>query len=160
NPAAVCLLDRPRDDGWMQALAAEMNLSETAFLLPEGNDWRLRWFTPGVEVKLCGHATLASAHVLWERNQGGDPIVFHTLSGPLTAMRGESITLDFPAVRAEPCGEDPGLAAALGMAPRFLGRNGMDYLVEADSEQSVRGLRPNFERLAELPVRGVIVTAA
>ena len=163
NPAAVCLLDSPREEGWMQALAGEMNLSETAFLLPEADGHRLRWFTPKAEVKLCGHATLASAHVLWQtgRLPADRPARFFTLSGVLTATRqGETITMDFPAVRAEPCAEDPGLAQALGVPLRYLGRNGMDYLVEVDGERAVRELRPDLGRLGELPVRGVIVTGA
>ena len=162
NPAAVCFLDAPRDDGWLQSLAAEMNLSETAFLLPEGDGYRLRWFTPRVEVDLCGHATLASAHVLWQtgRLAPDRPAEFWTRSGLLTATRqGERITLDFPAVAAQACPDGPGLAEALGARLLYLGRNGMDYLALLDAEETVRGLRPDFARLAELPVRGVIVTA-
>jgi PhzF family phenazine biosynthesis protein len=163
NPAAVCLLEAARDDDWMQALAGEMNLSETAFLLPEADGYRLRWMTPKVEVDLCGHATLASAHVLWSEGRArlDQPIRFHTRSGLLSASRtGEDITLDFPAVRAEPTGDDPGLAAALGAEIRSLGRNGMDYLVEVADERTLRRLTPDFARLAALPVRGVIVTAS
>jgi PhzF family phenazine biosynthesis protein len=163
NPAAVCFLDGPRDEGWLQSLAAEMNLSETAYLLPEGDAYRLRWFTPRVEVDLCGHATLASAHVLWQtRRLAPDrPALFQTRSGRLTATRqGELISMDFPAVRAQPCGDEPRLAEPLGAPLRYLGRNGMDYLALLDSEETLRGLRPDFARLAALPVRGVIVTAA
>src|SRR5437763_387561 len=104
NPAGVCPLDRPADDDWMQRVAAEMNLSETAFLHPEDDGFRLRWFTPAIEVVLCGHATLASAHVLWEtgRLPSGEPARFHTRSGLLTATRdGGEIALDFPAVPVE-----------------------------------------------------------
>jgi predicted PhzF superfamily epimerase YddE/YHI9 len=161
NPAAVCLLDGPRPDDWMQALAAEMNLSETAFLLPRPDGWGLRWMTPRVEVDLCGHATLASAHVLWSEGRAEARLHFHTRSGVLTAERdGATIVLDFPAVRAAPAGDDPGLAAALGARLLFLGRNGMDYLAEVADEQTLRSLTPDFARLAELPVRGVIVTAS
>jgi PhzF family phenazine biosynthesis protein len=163
NPAAVCLLDAARPDDWMQALASEMNLSETAFLLPEGDGFRLRWFTPKVEVDLCGHATLASAHVLWSesRHQRDQAIRFHTRSGLLTAAHDDGfIVLDFPAVRAEPVTEDPGLAQALGTRLLYLGRNGMDYLVEVADEATLRSLTPDFVRLAQMPVRGVIVTAA
>src|SRR5436309_30425 len=113
NPAAVCLLDAARPGEWMQALASEMNLSETAFLLPEGDGFRLRWFTPKIEGDLCGHATLASAHVLWSeaRHHRDQAIRFHTRSGLLTAAHDDGfIVLDFPAVRAEPVTEDPGLA--------------------------------------------------
>jgi PhzF family phenazine biosynthesis protein len=162
NPAAVCPLDRPADDGWMQHVAAEMNLSETAFLVPEADGFRLRWFTPAVEVDLCGHATLASAHVLWEsgRLPSGTPARFQTRSGLLTATRdGDAITLDFPAVPAEPCEPPPGLVDAVGGTPRSVGRNRMDFLIEYAAEADVRSLRPDFGRLASLPVRGVIVTA-
>ncbi len=162
NPAAVCPLDRPADDGWMRAVAAEMNLSETAFLVPEADGFRLRWFTPAVEVDLCGHATLASAHVLWEtgRLPAGDPARFHTRSGLLTATRaGGDIVLDFPAVPVEGCPPPDGLVDALGAVPRTVGRNRMDVLVELEYESAVRSLRPDFGRLAAVPVRGVIATA-
>ena len=162
NPAAVCLLDGPRPEAWMQALAAEMNLSETAFLLGEGDAFRLRWFTPKAEVDLCGHATLASAHVLWSEGVSALPVLrFHTRSGLLAAAReGDSMILDFPAVRAAPVSEDPGLARALGVSLRHLARNGMDYLVEVADEATVRALKPDLAAVADLPVRGVIVTAA
>jgi PhzF family phenazine biosynthesis protein len=162
NPAAVCALDRPADDAWMQQVAAEMNLSETAFLVPEADGFRLRWFTPAVEVDLCGHATLASAHVLWEtgRLPPAATARFQTRSGTLTAVReGDRIVLDFPAVPVEPCAPPDGLADALGVVPRGVGRNRMDVLVELESESAVRGLRPDFARLAAVPVRGIIVTA-
>jgi PhzF family phenazine biosynthesis protein len=162
NPAAVCLLDRPADAGWMQQVAAEMNLSETAFLVPRGGDYDLRWFTPAVEVDLCGHATLAGAHVLWEtgRLRPDAAARFHTNSGLLAAARTpRGIALDFPAQPARPCDEGVELAEALGVVPRFVGHNGTDYLVEVASEAEVRALRPDFALLAKLPpVRGVIVT--
>src|SRR3954453_103105 len=135
TPAAVCPLDRPADDGWMQSVAAEMNLSETAFLVPEADGFRLRWFTPAVEVDLCGHATLASAHVLWEtgRLPPGEPARFHTRSGLLTATRdGGDITLDFPAVPVGPCPPADGLIDALGAEPCGVGRNRMDVLVDLE----------------------------
>src|SRR5205807_7376681 len=162
NPAAVCLLPAPRDEAWMQNVAREMNLSETAFLHPEKEGWGLRWFTPAVEVALCGHATLASAHVLWE--EGHLPPTqqarFHTKSGLLTGDRaGEWIELDFPAKREEPAPAPAGLAEALGAAPKYVGKNQFDYLVEVDSEETVRRLAPNHTMLAALPVRGVIVTS-
>jgi PhzF family phenazine biosynthesis protein len=162
NPAAVCLLEAPAAEGWMQQVAAEMNLSETAFLVPAGGGWRLRWFTPKVEVELCGHATLASAHVLWEtgRLAPGQTARFQTLSGELTAVRrGDAIDLDFPAKPPTACDPPPELLAALGARAQFVGQNRMDFFVQLPSESAVRGLRPDFARLAQLPVRGVIVTA-
>jgi len=162
NPAAVCLLDCLPDDRWLQHVAAQMNLSETAFLLPEAGEFRLRWFTPAVEVDLCGHATLAAAHVLWEAGRLAPerPASFRTRSGPLTATRdGDRIEMDFPALRPEPCPPPAGLAEALGAAPTAVCRNRMDYLVELSSAADIRELRPDFARLAALPVRGVIVTA-
>ena len=162
NPAAVCLLPSARDDGWMQSVAREMNLSETAFLVHQADGFGLRWFTPAVEVALCGHATLASAHLLWE--EGHLPPArqarFHTKSGLLTGDRaGEWIELDFPAKREEAAPAPPGLAEALGVTPTYVGRNQFDYLVEVDAEATVRRLTPNHAALAALPVRGVIVTS-
>jgi len=164
NPAAVCLLDGERDASWMQDVAKEMNLSETAFLLPRDDGWSLRWFTPAVEVALCGHATLASAHALWQEKliDESSTARFHTLSGVLTAdRRGEWIELDFPAKKNEE--EVPAPAAlldALGAPhPVYVGRNQFDYLVELDSEDAVRALKPNHAVLRQLPVRGAIVTA-
>jgi PhzF family phenazine biosynthesis protein len=162
NPAAVCLLPAPRDESWMQNVAREMNLSETAFLHRESDGWRLRWFTPAVEVALCGHATLASAHIVWETHQlpPAETVRFHTKSGLLTARRnGYGIELNFPAKIAEPADAPPGLAEALGAKLLLVGRSAFDYLVEVDSAATVRALKPNFARLGELPVRGVIVTA-
>jgi len=162
NPAAVCPLDRPADETWMRQVAAELNLSETAFLHPAPGGWNLRWFTPTVEVELCGHATLASAHVLWEtgRLEQSEPARFSTRSGSLTATRrGPAIELDFPAMVVKPCEPPDGLSAALGAPPRWVGSNGMDFLVEFPDESAVRSLRPDFERLRLLPVRGVIVTS-
>ncbi len=162
NPAAVCLLPAPRDESWMQSVAREMNLSETAFLVRQADGFALRWFTPAVEVALCGHATLASAHVLWE--EGHLPPTqqarFHTKSGLLTGDRaGEWIELDFPAKREEPAPAPAGLAEACGAAPKYVGKNQFDYLVEVDSEETVRRLAPNHTMLAALPVRGVIITS-
>jgi predicted PhzF superfamily epimerase YddE/YHI9 len=131
NPAAVCLLPAPADPRWMQDVAREMNLSETAFLVPQTDGFELRWFTPAVEVDLCGHATLASAHVLWEDGHlaPNAQARFHTRSGLLTAdRRGAWIELDFPATRAEPAAAPGGLTAALGVTPRFVGRSRFDYL--------------------------------
>jgi PhzF family phenazine biosynthesis protein len=162
NPAAVCLLPAPRDESWMQSVAREMNLSETAFLVRQADGYALRWFTPSVEVALCGHATLASAHVLWEDGHltPGQQARFHTKSGLLTGDRaGEWIELDFPAKREEPAPAPDGLAAALGVAPKYVGKNQFDYLVEVDGEATVRRLAPDHTALAALPVRGVIVTS-
>lgn len=162
NPAAVCVLPEPREARWMQDVAREMNLSETAFLLKQEDGYNLRWFTPAVEVALCGHATLASAHVLWEAGHlpAGQQARFHTLSGLLTAdQRGEWIEMDFPAKLEQPAPAPQGLAEALGVAPRYVGKNVFDYLVEVESEEVVRGLKPNFTLLEQVEARGVIVTS-
>jgi PhzF family phenazine biosynthesis protein len=164
NPAAVCILPHAAPETWMQDVACEMNLSETAFLVPRAGvgAYDLRWFTPVVEVALCGHATLASAHVLWEDAHlaPSDPAQFHTKSGVLTAARrGEWIELDFPATPGQPCDPPAELAEALGVAPLYSGRNRFDYLIEIASEEQLRALHPDHTRLRRLPVRGVIVTA-
>lgn len=162
NPAAVCLLPDPADEHWMQVVAREMNLSETAFLSRRGDGYQLRWFTPVVEVELCGHATLASAHVLWEDGHLASRNIarFQTKGGPLTAERqGTWIEMNFPAEPEQPAAAPPDLADALGVAPRYVGRNRWDYLVEVDSEEAVRALRPDFSKLAAVPMRGVMVTS-
>ena len=165
NPAAVCVLPQSRDERWMQDVACEMNLSETAFLLREDDGFRLRWFTPAVEVDLCGHATLASAHVLWEAGYlaSAEQARFHTRSGLLTADRGVGgwIEMDFPAQPPAPAEAPPFLLAALGVADRarFVGKNIFDYLVEVDAEEVVRGLQPDMTMLAKAPARGVMVTS-
>jgi predicted PhzF superfamily epimerase YddE/YHI9 len=163
NPAAVCLLDGPRDDAWMQRVAAEMNLSETAFLLPEGKDYRLRWFTPQVEVDLCGHATLASAHVLWQTGRCSvrAALRFLTRSGRLSARKTRGwIEMDFPAFPVASCEQPPvALGKALGAELTYVGRYGSDYLCEVADEKTLRELRPDFRRLKRVPTRGVIVTA-
>jgi PhzF family phenazine biosynthesis protein len=163
NPAAVCILPQARDADWMQSVAREMNLSETAFLLKREQGYGLRWFTPTVEVDLCGHATLASAHVLWEQGQlaPGEPASFHTRSGVLTARReGSWIEMDFPATPAEP---DSILReeteAALGTKVKYAGRTQFDYLVEAESEDAVRSLRPDITKIGRWQARGIIVTS-
>ena len=163
NPAAVCLLPGPRDAEWMRQVAREMNLSETAFLHPDGEDFQLRWFTPTVEVDLCGHATLASAHILWETGTLAREHTarFHTRSGLLTATRrDDSIELDFPATTPVPCEAPQGLEAAVGRPARWVGRSRFDYLWLVDSEADVRALSPDIAAIATLGVRGVIVTAA
>jgi PhzF family phenazine biosynthesis protein len=166
NPAAVCVLEAPRPDEWMRNVAREMNLSETAFLHPVGSDqgggYALRWLTPAVEVDLCGHATLASAHVLWEDEHiaSDAPACFHTRSGLLTCeRRGDWIEMDFPAKVEQPAEAPPQLAAALGTELKYVGKNQFDYLVEVADEATLRALNPDHQLLRQLPVRGVIVTA-
>jgi PhzF family phenazine biosynthesis protein len=162
NPAAVCLLPAPGEESWMQNVAREMNLSETAFLLRQDDGYSLRWFTPAVEVELCGHATLASAHVLWESGhlKPGEQARFLTRSGLLTAQRrGDWIEMDFPAVLEQAAPPPADLARALGVALNYVGKNRFDYLVEVDSEEMVRALQPDFTLLRSLPVRGITVTS-
>jgi PhzF family phenazine biosynthesis protein len=163
NPAAVCVLPEPAPDEWMGKVAQEMNLSETAFLTPYDGGYRLRWFTPSVEVDLCGHATVASAHVLWQDGHlsAGKQARFHTRSGVLLAdQRGEWIELNFPAKIVTPAPAPAELLPALGVAQAaFVGKNAFDYLVEVDSEETLRGLSPDHSTLRKIPVRGVIVTA-
>jgi PhzF family phenazine biosynthesis protein len=162
NPAAVCFMDGARDDRWMANVAAEMNLAETAFLTRGDDGWRLRWFTPTVEVDLCGHATLGSAHAIWSENISSDDVLrFHTRSGVLTAKHdGDMIELDFPAKRAESIAAPAGLFDALGInSAAYVGRNQFDYIVELSSETEVRALKPDHGVLRQLPVRGVIVTS-
>jgi len=162
NPAAVCLLDGPRPDDWMQNVATEMNLSETAFLWPEDGGFHLRWFTPTVEINLCGHATLASAHLLWaERVLAPEAEArFQTLSGLLTAHRsGEIIEMDFPAWPTAPVARARGLAQALGTELLAVGTYEGNLVVEVSDEQAVRNLRPDFPSLAEQAPKLVAVTA-
>lgn len=160
NPAAVCLLDAPRDTTWMQSVAAEMNLSETAFLDEQEGGFGLRWFTPTTEVDLCGHATLASAHVLWQMGATEPCLRFHTRSGTLTARRDDAgIHMDFPAAPATSLDPPAGLAEGLGATPVWVGANRFDYLVELADAAAVRVLAPDLDRLRAFPVRGVIVTA-
>ena len=161
NPAAVCLLEKEAEADWMQAVAAEMNLSETAFVVPLANGFGLRWFTPATEVDLCGHATLASAQVLWEtgRLAEDDTANFHTRSGVLTAKRaGDWIELDCSATPAEPIKSPPGLSDLLGSVPKFVGRSRFDLLLELTDAEELRDLNPDFAGLSSLPVRGFIVT--
>jgi PhzF family phenazine biosynthesis protein len=163
NPAAVCVLPGPADEKWMANVAMEMNLSETAFLYPDGDGYRLRWLTPAIEVDLCGHATLASAHVLWTEGylEPKQTARFHTKSGLLTCeLRGDWIEMNFPA-KLEQAAEPPAqLAESLGTELKYVGRNQFDYLVEVADEQTLRELKPQHGLLRELPVRGVIATAA
>jgi PhzF family phenazine biosynthesis protein len=162
NPAAVCVLPEMRDERWMQDVAREMNLSETAFLTRQADGFDLRWFTPAVEVDLCGHATLASAHVLWETGhlKPGEHARFHTRSGLLLAERkGEWIEMDFPAKAEEATSAPQGLLQALDVTPVYVGKNQFDYLVEVESEEVVRGIQPDFSLLLRVEARGVIVTS-
>ncbi len=162
NPAAVCVLDEPAAAEWMHLIAREMNLSETAFLYPRGDGYHLRWFTPAVEVDLCGHATLASAHVLWEQGflRTDQQARFQTLSGNLTADKdGDWIVLDFPAEPDAEADAPVDLARALGAVPRYVGRNRMDYLVELDDEETITSLSPDMTLLRGIDARGVIVTS-
>ena len=162
NPAAVCILPAAPEERWMRDVAREMNLSETAFLVPQNDGYNLRWLTPAIEVDLCGHATLAASHVLWEEGHlaATEQARFHTRSGLLLAERaGDWIEMDFPA-KAEQAAETPaGLATALGIQPVYVGRNQFDYLVEVDSDAALRAIKPDYAVLRKLPVRGVIVTA-
>ncbi len=162
NPAAVCILPEARDYRWMQNVASEMNLSETAFLVRQPDGFSLRWFTPAVEVDLCGHATLASAHVLWESGhlKPDEQARFHTRSGLLTAQRqGEWIELNFPATPVKPAETPDNLLQALGVPALYVGKNRFDYLVELDSEEAVRRIQPDFSLLLTVPARGVMVTS-
>jgi predicted PhzF superfamily epimerase YddE/YHI9 len=162
NPAAVCLLPSPADPVWMQQVAREMNLAETAFLVRRDDGFDLRWFTPALEVDLCGHATLASAHALWEEGhlEPGVEARFHTRSGVLSASQdGDLIWLDFPATPDQPAPVPPELYSGLDTAIRHVGRTAFDYLVELESERAVRSVSPDLAALAQLGTRGVIVTA-
>ena|SRR5579862_3832712 len=162
NPAAVCLLDGVREAEWMQNVAREMNLAETAFLVAQDNGYSLRWFTPAVEVDLCGHATLACAHFLWEEGHLSpqETARFHTCSGLLTAVRRDAwIEMDFPAEPETSIAPDPKLAVALGVTPRYVGKNRFDILVAVASEAVVRGLEPDLMLLGKIKSRGIIVTS-
>lgn len=162
NPAAVCLLPAARDSHWMQRVARETRAPATAFVHPEEDGFGLRWFTTDTELELCGHGTLASAHVLWEcRAIERDSIArFRTSGGRLTAVRrGDWIELDFPSTPATPAETPPGLVEAIGVTPRFVGRSRFDYLVEVADEETVRVLAPDFGRLSAIATRGVIVTS-
>lgn len=162
NPAAVCILPSAADDAWMQQVAAEMNLSETAFLHTDGPAFRLRWFTPEIEVPLCGHATLASAHVLWEEGHCApdDEIRFLTKSGELTAcQQGEWIELNFPSDPITEVLPPVDLAAALGAKPLYVGKGKDNYLVELASDSELRRLKPDFAAIAKLGCGGLIVTS-
>lgn len=164
NPAGVCLLDQPADPGWMQAVAAEMNLSETSFLVPVHGGWDLRWFTPTVEVDLCGHATLAAAHYLYEHRgvPFADELIFFTASGELRACQTNDgwIELDFPAGQPEAITPPGALLESLGLTDAVaVSRSRLDYLVEVPSPDQVRELAPDMTHLRDIGTRGVIVTS-
>lgn len=163
NPAGVCLLGEAADAAWMQNVAAELNLAETAFLVRRSDrDFDLRWFAPAVEVDLCGHATLASAHVLWETGtlDPASPARFHTRSGLLTASTaGDWIELDFPSTPAATVDPPPGLLEAMGVTARYVGRSPFDYLIEVADEAAVKAAAPDFTKLKKISTRGVMITA-
>jgi len=166
NPACVCILDQPHSDAWMQALSAEMNLSETAFLLKQPDGFGLRWFTPTKEVSLCGHATLASAHILWEDGHvpHTEKIEFHTQSGLLTIRKnGPWTEMDFPTRLVSPADPNPELNQALGITPIHTSKRplekGATYLLEVETEEVVRAMAPDFARLLVTDARTVIVTS-
>jgi predicted PhzF superfamily epimerase YddE/YHI9 len=161
NPAAVMPLEAFPDEPLMQAIAAENNLSETAFIVPEGSDYRIRWFTPANEVPLCGHATLASAAVVMERLEPSrEAVVFHSASGPLTVRRAPpEYLMDFPARRTAPVPIPPELPRALGARPVELLADSVNYLARLEDARAVRSVAPDFAALAALDRRGVIVTA-
>lgn len=161
NPAGVCVLEAPIPDERMQQIALEMNHAETAFLTKEGDaNYRLRWFTPATEVKMCGHATLASAHILWSTGLEPGRITFQTLSGEMGAeQEGSQIVLNFPAEFTEPVADTAPFKAALGHKPVYVGDNWMYWLVELDSETTVRNLNPSQAKIAELGREAVLITA-
>jgi PhzF family phenazine biosynthesis protein len=161
NPAAVCLIDTQQSAEWMQAVAAEIDLSETAFVKATGSSFELRWFTPVVEAELCGHATLAAAHILWQQGSIPDDhdLVFQSMGGSLKASKaGNSIELDFPATPESPCIPPAGLLDVLGIEATYVGKSRYDYMIVADSENSVRNLSPDMGKLRALGIPGVIVT--
>lgn len=162
NPAAVCMLESDVTAKWMQDVAGEMYLPETAFLVPVNDGYSLRWFTPDFEIDLCGHVTLASAHILWEKGylRQGQEAKFYTKSGLLTAKINEGwIQLNFPATPEEKIEAPAELIEALGINQIYVGKNIFDYIIEVESEDVVRNIAPDFTKLMNVPMRGVIVTA-
>lgn len=162
NPAAVCVLPEACDDTWMQHVANEMNLSETAFLVAQTDGYNLRWFTPAVEVELCGHATLASAHILWEQGflPHDEQARFYTKSGLLSATRKDSwIELDFPAEPEEQTDFPETLFKALGVEAQYVGKNRFDFLLEFESAEVIRKMTPNFSLLSTISGRGFMITS-
>ena len=161
NPAAVCLLEKWPEDEVLQRIAQENNLSETAFLVANVQGFEIRWFTPAVEVDLCGHATLASAHVLFNiRNSDQNSIIFDSRSGPLTVLNNQSsITLDFPADPPKRTNHLPGLMDALGLSQGEIYQGKTDLMVTLENQDMVQEISPDFYQLKKLNVRGIIVTA-
>lgn len=163
NPAGVCLLQSPIDDLKMQNIAREIGLSETAFVTKNFSHFELRWFTPTVEVDLCGHATLASAHALWESKIAtSESIAFHTKSGMLTAKKdSEYVVLDFPTIAIKPLHSPiKNLLESLGINdPLYIGRSDKTVLIEVTSEKCLKNIQPDFELLKEVPIEGVVVTS-
>jgi len=162
NPAAVCILPEAAAEDWMQHLANEMNLSETAFLVRQEDGFNLRWFTPAVEVELCGHATLASAHILWEQGflSSDRQARFFTRSGLLSAVRKDQwIELDFPAEPEMQTEMPEALSKAFGVSVRYVGKNRFDFLIELESAQAVRKMVPDFTLLSSIAGRGFMVTS-
>jgi PhzF family phenazine biosynthesis protein len=162
NPAAVVPLSEWLSDMLMQQIAAQNNLSETAYIVPQGNDYGIRWFTPTVEVSLCGHATLASAHILFDHmHYGGEKILFHSKSGPLSVMKHQDgkMTLDFPAKPSEQTADDEKITEALGIKPESVFKSAFDYMVVLKSQAEIEALQPNFPLMKKLPARGLIATA-
>ncbi len=162
NPAAVCILEKEADEKWMQLVANEMNLSETAFLFPIEGGYNLRWFTPAAEVDLCGHATLASAHVLYEDGffNKSDTIKFNTKSGWLSAVKeGDWITLDFPSIPPKEIPAPAGLSEIFGVKPNFVGIFSKDTFVELESDELVRSFKPDFSKFTILPNPDLVITA-
>ena len=163
NPAAVCILEEEPEESWMQNVAMEMNQSETAFLFRTDKGFNLRWFTPTIEVDLCGHATLASAHILWEEGylEADQDAEFYTKSGLLRASRkGDLIELDFPSDPEEKASIPDNLGEGLGVDPIYVGKSKFDYLLEIESEEILRNLKPDFDLLKKIKTRGIIVTSA
>ncbi len=162
NPAAVCILENEMDNSWMQKVAGEMNLPETAFVLKRNNHYQLRWFTPILEVELCGHATLASAHILYESGEVGltSPILFNTKSGDLkVSFKEPYYEMDFPLEPPKVCDAPDGLLSAIDATPLYIGRNRMDYILELGSESIVRYCTPDLAKLTGIDARGVIITS-
>lgn len=162
NPAGVCILESKSTDKWMQDIASEVSLPETAFLLKQGDGYSLRWFTPNSEIDLCGHATLASAHILMEKGyiSEGQEVSFYTKSGILTAKAQDGwIQLDFPATPDKKVEAPAELIEALNVEPLYIGKNIFDYIVEIGDEEIVKNLKPDFTKLLKVDIRGVIVTA-
>lgn len=166
NGAVVCFLEENRPEQWMQQVASEMNLSETAFLMREGNSFRLRWFTPAAEVSLCGHATLASAHALWEAGclDPGEPAVFETRSGALTAVKkADWIEMEFPLYETREAEMPLGIVAALGVAPvaasEYRHGDSRLYLLELASEEEVLEAAPDFRALRDEDAEVAMITS-